>query len=64
MNTSTHEDYQVFDIYDAAKKQMRSFSVVPNEPRFKPRCRNGLHQFAPNAATCECGGVRREEVDE
>lgn len=50
------------DVWDSAKKEWRSFDVVPYEPNFAPHCRNGLHQFWPAAKCCACGGNNRLEA--
>jgi hypothetical protein len=48
----------VIDVYDNARHEWRYFTVVPYTS-YRPACGNGLHQFAPYAKQCACGGVQR-----
>lgn len=46
-------------VFDVSRREWRSFDVVPDDPTFRPRCGNALHQFEPTAGRCACGAQAR-----
>lgn len=49
---------QRITVWDATRREWRSFEVVPQDYQYKAVCGNGLHQFASLQLYCACGATQ------